>query len=92
MYNISNYSYRQAKRLNVIIKPSRLKNKKIDVYDKYGNKLATIGDKRYNDYPTYLKTYGKQYADYRRKLYKLRHRNDRFKKGSAGFYADQILW
>ena len=92
MYNISQYSYKQAKKLNVIIKPSRLKNKKIDVYSKDGCKLASIGDKRYYDYSTYLLIYGKQYADQRRRLYKLRHIKDRNKKGSPGFYADQILW
>ena len=92
MYNISNYSYKQAKKLNVIIKPSRLKNKKIDVFSKDGHKIASIGDKRYYDYPTYLQIYGKQYAEFRRKLYKQRHIKDRNIKGTAGYYADKILW
>jgi hypothetical protein len=55
MYDIKKYSFDQAKKLNVIIKPSTRKNKKIDVYDKTNNLIASIGDKKYKDYPTYLK-------------------------------------
>jgi len=32
------------------------------------------------------------YANVRRKLYKIRHKKDRLKRGTAGFYADKILW
>jgi hypothetical protein len=35
---------------------------------------------------------GKEYADKKRKAYKTRHEKDRHKRGSAGFYADKILW
>ena len=40
-------------------------------YDVYKNDeyIASIGDKRFYDYPTYLINNGKQYADERRKLY-----------------------
>ena len=54
--------------------------------------MLSIGDDRYKDYPTYLKEKGKQYADVRRNLYKIRHNKDRKITGSAGFYADKILW
>ena len=43
MYNISNYSYLQAKKLGVQIKNSSNKHKKIDVY-KNDKKVASIGD------------------------------------------------
>lgn len=33
MYKITNYSYDKAKKLNVIIKPSSRKNKKIDIFN-----------------------------------------------------------
>jgi len=35
---------------------------------------------------------GKEYADERRRLYKMRHEKDRNKVGSPGFYADKLLW
>jgi hypothetical protein len=90
MYQITDYSYQQAKKLGVDIKPSKNKNKKIDVF-KNGNKLASIGGKGYKDYPNYLKE-NKTLAEERRKLYKIRHEKDRKIKGSAGYFADKILW
>jgi hypothetical protein len=89
MYKILPYSFKQAKRLGVKIKPSTRKNKKIDVYTVDGDYIASIGDSRYLDYPTYLKMYGKKYADARRSLYHQRHQND---KNDAGFLAKEILW
>ena len=52
MYKITQYSYDQAKKLNVSIKSSKTKNKKIDVFDRDNKKLVSIGDIRYKDYPT----------------------------------------
>jgi len=92
MYKISLYTRKKAKKLNVIVLPSEKRNKKIDVYDIYGNLLASVGDPNYLDYPSYLKYCGKKIAEDRRKAYKLRHENDRHIKGSAGYYADQLLW
>ncbi len=93
-YKIKRYSYDKAKELRVIIKPSTNPNKKIDVYDYNGNKICSIGSIKYknNDYPTYIKTNGIQYANKRRMLYKLRHEKDRHVKDTAGYYADKILW
>jgi hypothetical protein len=91
MYKIKDYSYEQAKKLNVEIKPSTSKNKKIDIF-KNDKKIASIGFKNYFDYPTYLEKNGKEFAEKRRKLYKIRHKNDRNVKGSNGYYADRILW
>ena len=88
-YNITDYSYKQAQKLGVQIRPSTSKNKKIDVFKK-GVKVATIGDSRYQDYPNYIDTRGKSYADERRKLYRIRHKNDL--KNGNGFYANKILW
>jgi len=92
MYQIKDYSYSKAKELGVIIKPSTKKFKKIDVFDNNGIYMLSIGDSRYKDYPTYLQEKGKEYADVRRTLYKIRHNKDRKITGSAGFYADKILW
>ena len=90
-YSISNYTKQQARKLGVTVKPSKVKGKKIDVF-KNGKKVASVGAIGYKDYPTYKRTKGKKYADERRRLYKIRHQNDRTKKGSNGYYADKLLW
>ena len=86
-YKILPYSFRKAKGLGVVIKPSSNILKKIDVF-KNGKKVASIGargkEKR--------GSYEKGYANKRRKLYKDRHEKDRKVVGSAGYYADKILW
>ena len=91
MYNISSYSFSKANSLNVDIKPSTKKNKKIDVY-KNNKYICSIGDSRYSDYPTYLTTHNKEYADKRNALYHLRHQNEKDKLNTAGYYAYHILW
>lgn len=91
MYEITNYSKQQAKKLGVQIKPSTRKDKKIDVF-KNNEKVASIGAKGYKDFPTFKKEKGLSFAETRRRLYKERHEKDRHKKGSAGYYADKILW
>lgn len=88
-YKIKEYSYKQAEKLGVEIRPSTRKNKKIDVF-KNNVKVASIGDIRYRDYPTYIETKGKKYADERKKLYRIRHANDI--NTGVGFYANKILW
>jgi hypothetical protein len=92
LYDIKPYSYKQAKRLGVKIAPSTNPKKKIDVFDWNNQFILSIGAKGYGDYPTYTAEKGKEYADNRRRLYKIRHNKDRTKEGSAGYYADQILW
>ncbi len=87
-YKIKPYTFEKAKKMNVIVKPSSNPNKKIDVY-KNTEKIATIGDINYKDYPTYLEI-DKELADQRRKLYKLRHKND--VKNGNGYWANYLLW
>ena len=88
-YKIKDYSYNQAKKLNVEIKPSSNKKKKIDVF-KNNNKIASIGAIGFNDYPTFIEKKGLEFANQRRKLYKIRHKKDLNSKN--GFYANRILW
>ena len=88
MYKITNYSYNQAKKLNVEIKPSTRKNKKIDVY-KNNKYIVSCGDIHYYDYPTYIIEKGLKYANKRRDLYHIRHKHD---KNEAGYYSLNILW
>ena len=91
MYDITEYSKEQARNLGVEIKPSSKKSKKIDVY-KNDKLICSIGNLNYSDYPNYIKTHGLVYANKRRKLYKIRHAKDLGKIGSAGYYANKILW
>jgi hypothetical protein len=92
MYHILPYTYKQAKRLGVQVFPSDNPKKKIEVYDKNGIFITYAGGASYSDYPSYIQTHGEEYAKKRRALYKLRHEKDRHKVGSAGYYADQLLW
>ena len=74
----------RAKKLGVTVAPSAVKHKKLAVF-KDGQKVADIGDKRYSDFL--------QHGDAeRRRRYKKRHESNRHRLGSAGFYADRILW
>jgi adenine specific DNA methylase Mod len=90
MYQILPYSYQQAKRLNVFIKPSENPKKKIDVY-KDSKKVASIGDPNYQDYAHYLQK-DKTLADNRRRLYHLRHKGESDKVGTPGYYSMHLLW
>tara|TARA_Y100001937_G_C7063118_1_gene304703 strand:- start:223 stop:519 length:297 start_codon:yes stop_codon:yes gene_type:complete len=96
-YKISNYTRTQARRLGVKVKPSTLKNKKIDVIYN-GKKIASVGDIRYKDYSIYLKESGRTVAEARRSAYRKRHAGDSkrrpggIEKQSRGYFARQLLW
>ena len=75
---------KRAHKLGVTVKESTRKHKKLDVY-RGGQFLVSIGDIRYSDYLQHG-------DDERRKRYKQRHEQDRHKRGTAGYYADKILW
>ena len=103
-YHITNYTYKQAKRIGVTVKPSLDKTKKIDVYktSKTGTnkkskkdtmkKIASVGANGMNDFPTYIQKRGLTYAKTRRRLYKMRHEKDRKIKWTRGWLADKLLW
>ena len=91
MYSITNYTYKKAKRLGVTVKPSKNKSKKLNVY-KNGQKIVSVGAYGMGNYPTYIEERGSRYAKTRRRLYKMRHESDRHKKGTKGWYANQLLW
>jgi len=92
MYKISQRTYDRANELGVMIFPSQLKGKKIDVYTKEGEYICSVGALGFKDYSSYIRTDGIQYANNRRYLYKLRHNRDRHIVGTPGYYADQLLW
>ena len=92
IYKITSRQKSNAKKLGVNIKPSKLKNKKIDVFNKKGKKIASIGDTRYKDYDFYRKNVGVEAANKKKSAYKKRHANNRKVRGSRGYYSDRILW
>ena len=60
-------------------------------------KIASIGDLRYKDYPTYLEergltSEGLTFANVRRSLYHNRHKKDIEIKGSPGYLSSILLW
>lgn len=88
MYNIKSYTLQKAKEQGLKVKPSKIKDKKIDVY-KNDKKIASIGNINYGDYPTFKDKNGKSYADERRRLYHIRHKNN---NNIAGKLAKSLLW
>ncbi len=90
-YKITAKIRANAKKIGVTVKPSMVKNKKLDVF-KDGKKVASVGDIRYKDFHLYTKEKGKEFAEKRRRLYKIRHDKTRKKVGSKSYYADKLLW
>ena len=95
-YEIKQYTFDQAKKHGYTVKVSTNKKKKIDVY-KDNVKIASIGDLRYKDYPTYLEergltSEGLTFANVRRALYHNRHKKDIEIKGSPGYLSSILLW
>ncbi len=91
-YQIKQYSRDRATELNITIKPSANPKHKIDVFDKNDTCSASIGAVGYADYPTYLAKGDKAFADTKRNSYKARHEKYRKVVGTAGYYADQLVW
>jgi len=88
---ITPYTMKQAKKFGVIVKVSKDPSKKLDVF-KNGVKVASIGARGYKDYGMYLLEKGENYANERRKLYRIRHDGEQRKVGSNGYYAWHLLW
>ncbi len=91
MYNITDYSYKQAEKLGVSIKPSTNKKKKIDVF-KDNKKVASIGAMGLGDFPTYMKEKGPNFANERRRLFNARFKETSKVKDSPAYFAKKILW
>jgi len=101
VYSITTYTKNKASQLGVIVKPSTRKGKKIDVFKKVKHKttgkiglfkVASIGALGMGDYPTFIRTKGKEYADKRRKAYRSRMAKNISVVGSNGYYAGKLLW
>lgn len=94
-YHITTEIKKKAKSIGVEVKPSTVKGKKLDAY-KDGVKQASFGASSYNDYHTWKRTKGEAYANERRRLYHLRHKNEgpKMKDGklTASYLAKKLLW
>lgn len=91
MYPISNRTYQQARKLGVTVRPSKNPQKKIDVL-RDGDVIASIGARGMGDYHIYRREKGEEYANERRRLYRIRHQVDQVKRGSPAYYASELLW
>jgi hypothetical protein len=95
-YKITGEIKERAKKLNIVLYPSKNKNKKLDAYkdDVFQTSFGGFG---YKDYHLYKEEFGITYANKKRKLYKQRHEKDRhikYRNGklTAGYLSDKILW
>lgn len=99
-YKVKKLQLEKAKKLNLVIKSSQKKNKKIDVFNQKGELLASIGGVKpdgsfYMDYASYIQTIGLEKANVKRKNYLKRHANEpKIKDGrrTPSYYSDVILW
>ena len=91
-YKITKYTLDKAKELDVQVFPSDNPKYKIEVYDANGVFMFYGGSPLYSDYPTYMETHGKEYADERRRLYRLRHKKGIANKGSRSWWIAELLW
>lgn len=91
-YQITPYTLQRAYEIGLIVTPSQNKKYKLKVSDYSGKFLFNAGDANYSDYPTYLQTHGKKFADIRRRLYLTRHHKEIEKVGSRGSIIAYLLW
>jgi hypothetical protein len=96
-YVITKEIRERAKQAGVVVKPSAKKDKKLDAFDKKtGEFQASFGQAGANDFHLWKDAKGKAYADERRRLYHLRHKNEGAKvrggKLTASYLAKKILW
>jgi hypothetical protein len=96
-YPITTEIKARASKAGVIVKPSNKKDKKLDAFDKKTGKFQTsFGQAGAKDYHLWKDTKGKTYAEERRRLYHIRHKNEGPKekngKLTASYLAKKILW
>ena len=94
-YIIKPLQIKKAEKLGLTIKPSTNKKKKVDIFNKKGEKVGSVGANGYKDYATYLELLPKKEADLKRKNYLKRHAKEpkmKDKKRTNSYYADKILW
>lgn len=95
VYNITAEIKKRATSIGVEVKPSTRKGKKLDAF-KDGVYQASFGALGYKDYHLYKKEKGDAYANERRRLYHIRHKDEapKMKDGrlTASYLSKKILW
>ena len=95
VYKVTKEIKDKAKSVGVEVKPSTRKGKKLDAY-KDGEYQASFGQTGYKDYHIHKKEKGEAYANERRRLYHIRHKDEggKMKDGklTASYLAKKILW
>ena len=93
VYQITPYTLKRAAEIDLIVYPSDKKKYKLEVYNKItGQFLFYAGDANYRDYPSYLETHGKEFAETRRRLYYKRHAKGINNIGSKESIVAYLLW
>jgi hypothetical protein len=93
VYQIKKHTLDRAKELGLKVFASDNPKYKIEVYDGLsGHFLFYGGDANYSDYPSYLESHGREYADERRRLYRIRHQKEINNIGSRGSIIAYLLW
>ena len=92
MYDIQPYTFKRAKELGVMVKPSKNPKYKIDIFDLKGNYMYSGGLPSYSDYPHFLKNKGKEFADERKRLFLIRHKKETKVPHSRGWFIANLLW
>jgi uncharacterized protein with FMN-binding domain len=94
-YKITQEIKAKAKAIGVTVKPSTRKGKKLDAY-KDGEYQASFGATGYKDYHIHKAEKGESYANERRRLYHIRHKDEapKMKDGklTASYLAKKVLW
>ena len=89
-FEISDFELQNAKKLNVEIIPSTVKDKKLDVI-RDGKYLFSIGNLLIPSYSDWKKSDGEIYAEQRKKLYWMKNLKNVPQDGLQ-FYSSHILW
>jgi len=93
VYIIKQHTLDRAAELGLIVHPSDNPKYKLEIYDgTTGHFLYYGGDTQYSDYPSYLETHSKAFADTRRRLYHARHQKEINDVGSRGSVIAYLLW
>ena len=92
LYHLRPYHKLKARQLGVVIHPSPKAPYKIDVFNKEGDYITSIGDRKYKDFIIYAEEEGFDVAERRQALYRKRHKTDSQVEGSRGWFASRILW
>jgi len=94
-YRVKDRQRTKAKQMGYTIKSSKVKNKKLDVFDKDQQKAASIGALGYRDYASLLQKGDKELADRVRNAYIKRHAKEpksKDGKPTPSRFSDIILW